>query len=191
MTTKWVYLFHEGNEKMRNLLGGKGAGLAEMTNAGLPVPPGFTVTTQACNAYFDTGKQFPEGMWDQVLAAMKEVEKQTGKTFGDPSNPLLVSCRSGARVSMPGMMDTVLNIGLNANTLQGMIELTGNERFAWDAHRRLVQMFGDIVKGVDRHAFEHILDEYKAKTEGGKGAGLAEMTNAGLPVPPGFTVTTE
>jgi pyruvate,orthophosphate dikinase len=172
MTKKWVYLFSEGNKDMRNLLGGKGAGLAEMTNAGLPVPPGFTVTTEACNAYFDAGKQFPEGMWDQVLEAMKEVEKQTGKKFGDPGNPLLVSCRSGARVSMPGMMDTVLNIGLNAETLKGMVELTGNERFAWDAYRRLVQMFGNIVKGVDRHKFEAILDEYKAKTEGGKDTDL-------------------
>jgi len=172
MTQKWVYLFSEGNKDMRNLLGGKGAGLAEMTNTGLPVPPGFTVTTEACNAYFDAGEQFPEGMWDQVLEAMKTVEEQTGKKFGDPANPLLVSCRSGARVSMPGMMDTVLNIGLNADTLQGMVELTGNERFAWDAYRRLVQMFGDIVKGVDRHKFEAILDEYKAKTEGGKDTDL-------------------
>jgi len=172
MTKKWVYLFSEGNRDMRNLLGGKGANLAEMTNAGLPVPPGFTVTTEACNAYFDAGKQFPEGLWDQVLEAMKEVEKQAGKNLGDPANPLLVSCRSGARVSMPGMMDTVLNIGLNAETLKGMVELTGNERFAWDAYRRLVQMFGDIVKGVDRHEFEAILDEYKAKTEGGKDTDL-------------------
>jgi pyruvate,orthophosphate dikinase len=172
MTKKWVYLFHEGNKDMRNLLGGKGAGLAEMTNAGLPVPPGFTVTTEACNAYFDAGKQFPAGMWDQVLETMKAVEKQTGKKFGDPGNPLLVSCRSGARVSMPGMMDTVLNIGLNAETLKGMVELTGNERFAWDAYRRLVQMFGNIVKGVDRHKFEAILDEYKAKTGEGKDTDL-------------------
>jgi pyruvate,orthophosphate dikinase len=172
MTKKWVYLFSEGSKDMRNLLGGKGAGLAEMTNAGLPVPPGFTITTEACNAYFDADKQFPEGMWEQVLEAMKEVEKQTGKKFGAPSNPLLVSCRSGARVSMPGMMDTVLNIGLNAETLKGMVKLTGNERFAWDAYRRLVQMFGDIVKGVDRHKFEAILDEYKAKTEGGKDTDL-------------------
>ena len=172
MTQKWVYLFSEGNKDMRNLLGGKGAGLAEMTNAGLPVPPGFTITTEACNAYFDAGKQFPEGMWEQVLEAMKTVEEQTGKKFGDPGNPLLVSCRSGARVSMPGMMDTVLNIGLNPETLKGMVELTGNERFAWDAYRRLVQMFGDIVKGVDRHKFEAILDEYKAKTEGGKDTDL-------------------
>jgi pyruvate,orthophosphate dikinase len=172
MTKKWVYLFEEGNKDMRDLLGGKGANLAEMTNIGLPVPPGFTVTTEACNAYFDAGKQFPEGLWDQVLEAMKEVEKQAGKKLGDPANPLLVSCRSGARVSMPGMMDTVLNIGLNADTLKGMVELTGNERFAWDAYRRLVQMFGNIVKGVDRHAFEHILDEYKAKTESGQDTGL-------------------
>jgi pyruvate,orthophosphate dikinase len=172
MTKKWVYLFEEGNKDMRNLLGGKGAGLAEMTNAGLPVPPGFTITTEACNAYFDAGKQFPEGMWDQVLEAMKEVERQASKKFGDPANPLLVSCRSGARVSMPGMMDTVLNIGLNPETLKGMVELTGNERFAWDAYRRLVQMFGNIVKGVDRHKFEAILDEYKARTEGGKDTDL-------------------
>jgi pyruvate,orthophosphate dikinase len=172
MTKKWVYLFSEGNRDMRNLLGGKGANLAEMTNAGLPVPPGFTVTTEACNAYFDAGKQFPEGMWDQVLVAMKTTEEQSGKTFGDPGNPLLVSSRSGARQSMPGMMDTVLNIGLNSETLQGLAELTGNERFAWDAYRRLIQMFGNIVKGVDRQAFEHILDEYKAKTEGGQDTDL-------------------
>jgi pyruvate,orthophosphate dikinase len=172
MTKKWVYLFREGNRDMRNLLGGKGANLCEMTNAGLPVPPGFVVTTEACNAYFDAGKQFPEGLWDQALEAMKEVEKQAGKKFGDPSNPLLVSCRSGARQSMPGMMDTVLNIGLNADTLKGMVELTGNERFAWDAYRRLIQMFGDIVKGIDRHAFERILDDFKAKTEGGRDTDL-------------------
>ena len=116
MADKWVYLFSEGNKDMRDLLGGKGAGLAEMTNAGLPVPPGFTVTTEACLAYFAAKKKFPEGMWDQVQQAMKKVEEQTGKRFGDPSNPLLVSVRSGARASMPGMMDTVLNVGLNAET---------------------------------------------------------------------------
>ncbi len=168
MTKKWVYLFHEGNKDMRNLLGGKGAGLAEMTNVGLPVPPGFTITTEACLAYFDADKRFPEGMWEQTLEAMKKVEEQTGKKFGDSSNPLLVSVRSGARVSMPGMMDTVLNIGLNPDTLKGMAKLMNNERFAWDAYRRLVQMFGNIVKGIDRHKFEAILDEYKAKTEGGR-----------------------
>jgi len=174
VTKKWLYLFNEVEkaeeyvggewEQVRALLGGKGANLGEMTRIGVPVPPGFSITTEACNAYFDAGRQFPEGLWDQVLDAMKEVEAQTGKKFGDPSNPLLVSCRSGGRVSMPGMMDTVLNIGLNPDTLQGMIELTGNERYAWDAYRRLVQMFGSIVKGVSRHAFEEILDEHKEKT---------------------------
>jgi len=163
---KWVYLFSEGNKDMRNLLGGKGAGLAEMTNAGLPVPPGFTITTEACLAFFDAGKKFPEGMWEQTLDALKTVEKQTGKRFGDPKNPLLVSVRSGARVSMPGMMDTVLNLGLNAETLKGIAEATGNERFAYDAYRRLIQMFGRIVKGIDGEKFEEILTKYKEKTEG-------------------------
>ena len=163
---KWVYLFSEGGKEMRDLLGGKGANVAEMTNAGLPVPPGFTITTEACNEFFREGKQFPEGMWDQVLVALKEVEKQTGKEFGDVKDPLLVSVRSGARVSMPGMMDTVLNVGLNEHTLQGIAKLTNNERFAYDAYRRLIQMFGRIVKGVDGAKFEHILDTYKGKTEG-------------------------
>ena len=172
MTKKWVYLFEEGNRDMRDLLGGKGANLAEMANAGLPVPPGFTITTEACNAYFEAGEQLPEGTWEQTLEAMKAVEEQTGKKFGDPKNPLLVSVRSGARVSMPGMMDTVLNVGLNPETLQGLAELMGNERFVWDAYRRLVQMFGSIVKGVHRHKFEAILDEYKAKTEGEKDTDL-------------------
>ena len=163
MTKKWVYLFSEGNKEMRNLLGGKGAGLAEMTNAGLPVPPGFTITTEACNAYFDAGKEFPAGMWEQTLEALKVVEAQTGKRYGDPANPLLVSCRSGARVSMPGMMDTVLNIGLNPQTLAGMVRLTGNERFAWDSYRRLIQMFGNTVKGVDRQKFEHALEHLRER----------------------------
>ena len=168
MAKKWVYLSTEGDESMRNLLGGKGAGLAEMTKAGLPVPPSFTITTEACNAYFAAGRKFPEGMWEQTLEAMKVLERQTGKGFGDPKNPLLVSVRSGARVSMPGMMDTVLNVGLNPETLRGLAQLTGNERFAWDAYRRLIQMFGNIVKGIPRAKFEAILDEYKAKTEGGR-----------------------
>jgi len=165
-TKKWVYLFSEGNKDMRDLLGGKGAGVAEMTNAGLPVPPGFTITTEACNEYYRLGAKFPPGMWEQVLAALKEVEKQTGKKFGDPENPLLVSVRSGARMSMPGMMDTVLNVGLNEDTLQGLAKLTNNERFAYDAYRRLIQMFGRIVKGIDGDKFERILDAYKEKTEG-------------------------
>jgi pyruvate,orthophosphate dikinase len=139
----------EGDASMRDLLGGKGAGLAEMTNAGLPVPPGFTITTEACNDYFAAGEQLPAGLWDDVLEAVKEVEALTGKGFGNAADPLLVSVRSGARFSMPGMMDTVLNLGLNEETLQGLVKLTGNERFGWDAYRRFVQMFGRIVMGVE------------------------------------------
>ena len=172
MGEKWVYLFSEGNRDMRDLLGGKGAGLAEMTNAGLPVPPGCTITTAACLAYFDAGKTFPEGMWDQVKSAIADVERQTDKGYGDPSNPLLVSVRSGARVSMPGMMDTVLNVGLNPETLKGMAELSGNERFAYDAYRRLISMFGRIVKGIDAELFDEILEAYKAKTQGGRDTDL-------------------
>jgi len=126
MTKKWVLLFSEGNKDMRDLLGGKGAGLAEMTNAGLPVPPGFTITTEACLAYFEAGKKFPEGMWEQVQQAMKVVEEQTGKRFGDPQNPLLVSVRSGSRLSMPGMMETVLDVGLNQETLKGLAKLAND-----------------------------------------------------------------
>src|SRR5512143_2164889 len=142
---KWVYLFREGNASMRDLLGGKGAGVAEMTRAGVPVPPGFTITTEACNMYYECGKQFPDGMWDQALEALKEVEKQTSKKFGDPNNPLLVSVRSGAKFSMPGMMDTVLNLGLNKATKAGIAKLTNNPRFAEDAYRRFIQLFGKIV----------------------------------------------
>ncbi len=166
MSKKWVYLFTEGNKDMRDLLGGKGAGVAEMTNSGVPVPPGFTITTEACNEYFKTGKQFPEHLWNQALAALAVIEEKTGKRFGDAENPLLVSVRSGAKFSMPGMMDTVLNVGLNPHTLEGIARLTNNERFAWDAYRRLVQMFGKTVKGIEGRKFEHILDKYKAKTEG-------------------------
>ncbi len=166
---KWVYLFDEVDqaekavgdwENVRSLLGGKGANLGDMTRIGVPVPPGFSVTTEACNAYQDD-QRFPDGMWDQVLDAMASVEKKTGKKFGDPSNPLLVSCRSGAKFSMPGMMDTVLNIGLNDETAQGMIELTENDRFVYDSYRRLVQMFGSVVLGIDDDAFEDVLTEYK------------------------------
>jgi len=160
---KWVYLFSEGNANMRDLLGGKGAGVAEMTNAGLPVPPGFTITTEACNAYYESGKQFPPGLWEQVLAALKIVEKQTGKGFGDKQNPLLVSVRSGAKFSMPGMMDTVLNLGINDETVQGLVELSGNERFAYDAYRRFIQMFSKIVLDTDPRDFERVLDQYKER----------------------------
>jgi len=172
MTKKWVYLFSEGNKEMRDLLGGKGAGLAEMTNVGLPVPPGFTCTTEACLAYFDAGKKFPQDMWQQVREAVQVVEDQTGKKFGDAENPLLVSVRSGARVSMPGMMDTVLNVGLNPETVKGLAKLAGNERFAYDSYRRLISMFGRIVKEIDGELFEDVLESYKAKAEGGRDSDL-------------------
>ncbi len=165
MSKKYVYLFAngkaDGNGEMKDLLGGKGAGLAEMTNAELPVPPGFTITTEACNAYYSAGEQFPEEMWNQVLSALKETESASGKKFGDPSNPLLVSVRSGAKYSMPGMMDTVLNLGLNEETLQGLARLTSNVRFALDAYRRFIQMFGKIVLGVDGDLFEQALEKIK------------------------------
>jgi pyruvate,orthophosphate dikinase len=152
----------EGSAAMRDLLGGKGAGLAEMTIAGLPVPPGFTITTEACNDFFAAGEQLPNGLWQDVLDAVKEVERLTGKGFGDPANPLLVSVRSGAKFSMPGMMDTVLNLGLNEHTLHGLIALTSNERFGWDAYRRFIQMFGRIVMGVDAEKFDEALDHAKS-----------------------------
>ncbi len=165
MAEKWVYLFREGNATMRDLLGGKGAGVAEMTKAGIPVPPGFTITTRACNAYSDSGKQFPEGMWEQVREGLKEIEAQTGKKFGDPENPLLVSVRSGAKFSMPGMMDTVLNLGLNKQTLEGLATLTNNPRFAQDAYRRFIQLFGKIVLGVDGDKFEDEMEKAKGHGE--------------------------
>ena len=153
----------EGNAQMRDMLGGKGAGLAEMTTAGLPVPPGFTITTEACNDYFAGGERLPAGLWDDVLEAVKEVERETGKGFGDPANPLLVSVRSGAKFSMPGMMDTVLNLGLTEKTLDGLVALTGNDRFGWDAYRRFIQMFGRIVMGVEGERFDHALDAKKSQ----------------------------
>jgi pyruvate,orthophosphate dikinase len=152
----------EGDATMRDLLGGKGAGLAEMTNAGLPVPPGFTITTEACNDYFTAGEKLPDGLWEDVLEAVKEVEARTGKGFGNAVDPLLVSVRSGAKFSMPGMMDTVLNLGLNEQTLHGMIALTGNERFGWDAYRRFIQMFGRIVLDIRGERFDEALEAAKA-----------------------------
>lgn len=162
---KRVYLFREGNAKMRDLLGGKGANLAEMTNIGLPVPPGFTITTETCNDYLKTG-DFPEGLWDQVQAALGDVEQNMGKKFGDPKNPLLFSVRSGAKFSMPGMMDTILNLGLNADTLKGVINATKNPRFAYDSYRRFVMMFSDVVlaegrEDLEKEAYEEILEEVK------------------------------
>ena len=164
---KWVYLFTEGSREMRDLLGGKGAVVAEMTRAGMPVPPGFTITTETCRQYYADGKKFPESLWEQVVAALKDVEKQTGKGFGDPKNPLLVSVRSGAKFSMPGMMDTVLNLGLNQDTLNGLTRLTGDERFALDSYRRFVQMYGKIVKGIDGEIFEDRFDHQVAAGEVG------------------------
>jgi pyruvate,orthophosphate dikinase len=159
----WVYHFEQGNRTLLSLLGGKGTGLAEMSCAGLPVPPGFTITTAACKAYYLHDKLFPEGMWSQSKAALKVVEEKTGKRFGDSANPLLVSVRSGAPVSMPGMMDTVLNLGLNSNTLEGLIQLTGDERFAWDAYRRFVQMFGEIVLGAPKEKLDRAMEQLKAQ----------------------------
>jgi len=151
----------EGNGGMKDLLGGKGAGLAEMTIAGLPTPPGFTITTEACNDYFAAGERLPDGLWEDVLEAMREVEARSGKGFGDPANPLLVSVRSGAKFSMPGMMDTVLNLGLNEQTLEGLIALSGNERFGWDAYRRFIGMFGRIVMDVKAERFDEPLEARK------------------------------
>jgi pyruvate,orthophosphate dikinase len=169
---KWVYLFDEvdhaeaymgGNwDGVRSLLGGKGANLAEMTRIGVPVPPGFTVTTEACN-YYSAHTAFPAGLWEQMMVALMKVEEKAGKKFGDPKNPLLVSCRSGAKFSMPGMMDTVLNIGLNDETARGMFALTGNERFVYDSYRRLIQMFGSVVMGISDEAFEDVLEAVKHK----------------------------
>jgi len=167
---KWVYLFEEVKaaekytgswEGVRGLLGGKGSGLADMTRAGVPVPPGFTVTTEACNAFRKSGK-FPAGMWTQALDSLKKTEKATGKKFGDAVNPLLVSCRSGAKFSMPGMMNTILNIGLNDKVADGMTKLSGDPRFVWDSYRRLVEMFGTTVFNLDDEVFEHPMAEYKA-----------------------------
>ncbi len=164
---KRVYLFREGNATMKDLLGGKGANLAEMTNIGLPVPPGFTITTETCNEYSKSG-QLPAGLWEDVVAALADVEKDMGKKLGDAANPLLVSVRSGAKFSMPGMMDTVLNLGLNDDTLQGIVAATGNERFGYDAYRRFLMMFSDIVLSeqypkLKKHNFEHIFDAVKEK----------------------------
>ncbi|MBC8434034.1 MAG: pyruvate, phosphate dikinase [Desulfobacterales bacterium] len=173
MSKKWVYFFDEVEqaeeyvggdwEKVRGLLGGKGANLAEMVRVGVPVPPGYTVTTEACNAYLDAGETYPEGLNEQILESLKTIEAKTGKKFGDPKNPLLVSCRSGGKFSMPGMMDTVLNIGLNDATIKGMIALSGDERFVYDLYRRLIQMFGSVVMLVPDEPFEEVLTKARAK----------------------------
>ncbi|HJC83597.1 MAG TPA: pyruvate, phosphate dikinase [Candidatus Anaerostipes avicola] len=163
MSTKWVYKFSEGNADMRNLLGGKGANLAEMTGLNLPIPQGFTVTTEACTNYYECGEKISDEVAEQVYAAMKDLEEIQGKKFGDLEDPLLVSVRSGARVSMPGMMDTILNLGLNDEAVEGFAKKTGNPRFAYDSYRRFIQMFSDVVKEVDKDKFEEVLDQMKAE----------------------------
>ena len=163
--TKWVYSFGggaaEGSADMRNLLGGKGANLAEMSSLGLPVPPGFTITTEVCTHFYANGRSYPGELEADVAAALAAVEKTIGATLGDAKNPLLVSVRSGARASMPGMMDTVLNLGLNDETVAGLTKISGDERFAWDSYRRFLQMYGEVVLGIEHHHFESVIDDYK------------------------------
>ena len=160
---KWVYMFTEGNANMRNLLGGKGANLAEMTNLGLPVPQGFTITTEACTQYYEDGRQINDEIMAQIMEAITKMEGVTGKKFGDKENPLLVSVRSGARASMPGMMDTILNLGLNEEVVNTLAEKSNNPRWAWDCYRRFIQMYSDVVMEVGKKYFEELIDEMKAK----------------------------
>ncbi|MCL6639122.1 MAG: pyruvate, phosphate dikinase, partial [Firmicutes bacterium] len=162
---KYVYTFSEGRADMKSLLGGKGANLAEMTNIGLPVPPGFTITTEACKEFYLAGRQFPAGMVEEVEEKIAWLEQTLGKKFGDPNGPLLVSVRSGAVISMPGMMDTVLNLGLNDQTVIGLAAGSGNPRWAYDCYRRFIQMFGDVVLGIEHHNFEAVLEEQKYKRQ--------------------------
>jgi len=161
MAKKYVYLFSEGNASMRELLGGKGANLAEMTGLGLPVPRGFTVTTEACTRFYQDGKVVAKEIEDEIFATLTKLEGIVGKEFGNPENPLLVSVRSGARVSMPGMMDTILNLGLNDEVVEGLAKLTQNPRFAYDSYRRFIMMFSDVVMGIQRMKFEKLMDEIK------------------------------
>jgi pyruvate,orthophosphate dikinase len=167
MATKYVYFFGagkaDGKGTMKDLLGGKGAGLAEMTNAGVPVPAGFTITTDVCRYYYANKQQLPKDLETQQKSAMEKLQKVMGKSFGDPSNPLLVSVRSGAKFSMPGMMDTILNLGISEEVVEGLSKLTGNPRFAWDAYRRFMQMYGNVVEGIEKNEFEHVLEEQKHK----------------------------
>ena len=163
MNKKWVYLFKEGSASQKDLLGGKGANLCEMTNIGLPVPPGLTVTTEACTEFYVQGKKLSDEIINQIKSALATLEGQTGKKFGDVSNPLLVSVRSGAKFSMPGMMDTILNLGLNDKTVEGLAAKTENLRFAYDSYRRFIQMFGDVVLGISKDKFDEILDGTKEK----------------------------
>jgi pyruvate,orthophosphate dikinase len=163
LSQKYVYLFTEGDASMKNLLGGKGANLCEMTNLGMPVPQGFTISTEACTKYYDDGKKISDEILNEIYENLATMENICGKKFGDPTNPLLVSVRSGARASMPGMMDTILNLGLNDAVVEGVKKLTGNERFAYDSYRRFIQMFSDVVMDIPKHEFEAVIDELKAK----------------------------
>lgn len=158
---QYVYKFSEGDASMRNLLGGKGAGVAEMTKLGMPVPEGFTVSTEACVRYFADGGKVDDEIKSQIFDSLSEMQESLGKRLGDPENPLLVSVRSGARVSMPGMMDTILNLGLNEDVVRALVEKTGNARWAWDSYRRFIQMYSDVVMGLDKACFEGALDELK------------------------------
>ena len=162
--TQWVYGFGggsaDGDASMKNLLGGKGANLAEMSSLGLPVPPGFTITTEACVHYYSNGQTYPDALEGQVTAGLKTVEQVVGKTFGDAANPLLVSVRSGARASMPGMMDTVLNLGLNDQSVEGLAALSGDRRFAFDSYRRFITMYSSVVLGLSHDDFEEVLDVF-------------------------------
>src|SRR6202789_4386685 len=164
----FVYAFGgggaDGDASMKELLGGKGANLAEMSSLGLPVPPGFTITTEACTHFYANHRRYPGSLREDVADALEQVERLTGKSFGDPANPLLVSVRSGARVSMPGMMDTVLNLGLNDQTVEGLAKESRDPRFAWDSYRRFIQMYGSVVLGVDHHHFEEIIEHTKLET---------------------------
>src|SRR6476646_4688263 len=165
--SKWVYGFGdrraEGKASMRNLLGGKGAGLAEMANLGLPVPPGFTITTEVCTYYYGHDEEYPKDLRAQVEKALAQVGRIAGKTFGDRSNPLLVSVRSGARASMPGMMDTVLNLGLNDETVEALAKKSGDRRFAYDSYRRFIQMYSNVVLEIEHHNCEDILEDHKSR----------------------------
>ena len=163
MARKWVYLFSEGDANMRELLGGKGANLAEMTNLGLPVPQGFTITTEACTQYYEDGRQINDEIMGQIKEYIVKLEEITGKKFGDKENPLLVSVRSGARASMPGMMDTILNLGLNEDVVAVLAEKSQNPRWAWDCYRRFIQMYSDVVMEVGKKYFEQLIDKMKSK----------------------------
>src|SRR3989454_3395187 len=163
---RWTMLFEEGDATMRDLLGGKGAGLAEMSRIGLPVPPGFTITTEACLEYYRHSRQFPAGLMDEVRQKMQLLEERTGKRFGDAAKPLLVSVRSGAKFSMPGMMDTVLNLGLNETTVEGLARAAGDARFAYDSYRRFMQMFGNVLLGLKHQQVEEMLLAAKRRPRG-------------------------